>query len=661
MSDPTERSISGSIHRYPSSISSGHSSLSSTSSPVRTLSGLGSPRHQATPPSSTSSVPIVLPSKVPPPPGVIIQASRDKDGFFVNQKKKNFKRYLDGTGNGPVLSSSPEEAERKLPNEFVPKEGGLTRNPAVKGTVQNPRLPRTRRKFQGGVANLIAASKKGQKPPPAASSSSAATLGIANFHSNMKQSFRYRKIALRKEYEQPLYAGGDETDDSGDESDAIPSYCGRSSVPRPLDFPLRVVEFPQEEETLMQSDSDDAGSTGGGMQSHTPSSSDLVVKRRANLSNSSSMMPSPSSSTAAGLGLGLGPSSSLTNSYSKVTIAGPRLSSPSAPGKRPVLFLRSGSQTGIRAEDRTSGLDDLSPAAAAPRSLESSLILQPPQIFGSDDVGGGGDSYEDSYDDPPELDLLELPARPPSDGTMYSSCNSLDDILVEPPEMFNINMEGFKRSTKRKLSRTKKVNAPAKLPSGSGTSETVHSGTSIGSGGENHSGSKTGIENNGYSIPKQGQSEGAASNSNVVPDRDSTESSDTGYTSSSASPGYAEAGKDQSAKVNFQDGSRQKQRRPPVLESNLVPLNPEPKATIKRVPSLTSLVSVSSEVARCYIPLVFHSAKAEGAGVNHDPNLFCIQVCLVENSDELIKVRKSEPPNILGPVILRSCPLFKEP
>lgn len=86
----------------------------------------------------------------------------------------------------------------------------------------------------------------------------------------MKQSFRYRKIALRKEYEQPLYAGGDETDDSGDESDAIPSYCGRSSVPRPLDFPLRVVEFPQEEETLIQSDSDDAGSTGGGMQSHTP-------------------------------------------------------------------------------------------------------------------------------------------------------------------------------------------------------------------------------------------------------------------------------------------------------------------------------------------------------------------------------------------------------
>ena len=60
---------------------------------------------------------------------------------------------------------------------------------------------------------------------------------------------------------------------------------------------------------------------------------------------------------------------------------------------------------------------------------------------------------------------------------------------------------------------------------------------------------------------------------------------------------------------------------------------------MRSIPSLNSLNSVSSDTARFYIPLVFHSPKVEGAGVNQDPNQFSVQVCLVENSDELIKVQ----------------------
>ena len=54
------------------------------------------------------------------------------------------------------------------------------------------------------------------------------------------------------------------------------------------------------------------------------------------------------------------------------------------------------------------------------------------------------------------------------------------------------------------------------------------------------------------------------------------------------------------------------------------------------MPSQTSLTSCSScdSIRREYVPLVFHSDSVAGG----DQGSFQLQVCLVENSDELIKV-----------------------
>ena len=85
-------------------------------------------------------------------------------------------------------------------------------------------------------------------------------------------------------------------------------------------------------------------------------------------------------------------------------------------------------------------------------------------------------------------DVFELPARPPSDSFLYNSVtslNSLDNILVDPPAMFDSDDKGERDDTSSELRRNnEQTNSP-----------------------------------------------------NSTADRNSTESNDTGYTSS-ASPSY---------------------------------------------------------------------------------------------------------------------------
>lgn len=599
-SDP-RRSIStsegstGSGYRYPSTTSehSTSSFSSSTNSPVRTMSGLGSPKAVRRAHAS-GGVQIAIPNKVPPPTGFLVQASRDKDGFFVNQKRKDYKMFLEKNSE----TSSPDEDERYSRKEFVPKEGNLQRNHGIKGHAMKSQHPKiiTRNRDLTEANASSPKEERGQRLAPSSNQ------GTAFFHSNLKRSFRYRKIVLRKEFESPLFPTK-ENSDSEDEGDTLYENEPSSAVPGPADslsLSTNLTRMPDEVEIS----NTDLTSPGPHINS--------VVQRRYNYAAASQ---NTSSMSFAGYSPG--------NSYSKVTVTGPkRSSSSSIPGKRPVVYLRSNS---VHVQKQTSIEDVVTP--------ENSFVILPPPMFAEEEKRVSG------------VDMIDLPARPPSDNMMYGSRSSLDLIQVDPPDMFSAEPANKPTSpkSKRKLSRTRKalgsassVSAKEERRGDSEADEYSKQGGDLAQTDKKlKSGSGNGDKLRGGSTSKQ-LSNQPVSVSNVVPDRDSTESSDTGYTSST-SPGYSEGGQ-RHTKLNYQETPTNEERNMPKPNSLH---NMRGQSNLKSIPSLNSLVSISSDTSRFYIPLVFHSPRVEGAGVSHDPNSFSVQVCLVENSDELIKVSAS--------------------
>ena len=547
-----------------------------------------------------------------------MQASRDKDGFFVNHKRKDYRMFLEK--HTEESSSSEQSKSDSLEREFVAKEGNLKRHHVVKGQAaksQHPKaIPKYRDIVEAGISSpeeergrvlggggQRSTDERGQRLGDRGPEERGQRLvppshqqGAAIFHSNLKRSFRYRKIALRKEFESPLFASK-ENSDSEDECDENLS----SSVPGPSEN--------------MQS-----------LNRHAVNSNLTTIPDEVEISNTDLTTPGPHIDTVVQRRHGSAAANHHTtsvmsyagyspgNSYSKVTVAGPRRNSSSTvPGKRPLVYVRSNSldlKKKLSAEGHS--------PATTPHSVDDSAIVLPPPMFAGENRASG-------------IDSIDLPARPPSDGLLlYGSCNSLDQIVVDPPDMFSSKPQepsptDVSPKSKRKLSRTRKY----------GNNSSVSAKEKVGESTDNpreRKGSSSGTELE-PTIPKQSGSDFAPNK--VVPDRDSTESSDTGYTSSSASPGYAEGGQKHHTKLKYPaDGAdtteRKGGRNLQTAKPHLTPLN--------SIPSLNSLNSISSDTSRFYVPLVFHSPRVEGAGVSQDPTMFSIQVCLVENSDELIKV-----------------------
>ena len=644
----------------------------------------------------SGSFPVKIPSKVPPPSGILVQASRDKNGFFVNQKRKDYKAFQDGTPE-VILSPSDddrdrgrlrgkrEEREREGSREretgdrdregsptvngkqFVEKENTLRRGPISRG--------------QGFKPSPLA--KTANKGDDCSSTKSTGSQPVPNqgtmFHSNLKHSFRYRKISLRKEFERPLYVHKEnaENSDSDDEGD-IENGGGYSSVPGPSESTFAVstnltkqVSSTSTNLTLIPADVEismtDLTNPGPHINDDT-----VVVQRRANHAFNSSSNATSMGSSLTGYSSG--------NSYSKVTVTGPRRNSSSLTSKKPLLRVRSNSQPALDKNSLDDGdeeeeNDGLSLVES--RRLSGSMIILPPPMFTND----GDDAVDAQNQFSGREDMLDLPVCHPMG---YDSPNSLDNILVDPPDMFSstgsrgqeppstggqessstgeqepsstreqessstggqdltstggqVTHEASKKSSKRKLSRTKKVNSLLnKKNYGKPPHVEVKSDSDSHTEVKSDSDSSTGGEK---LVPKNkeeqsGSVPATARASNVGPDRDSTESGDTGYTSTS--PGYSSEQAKQKSKLimNFHQEEDEEEMARDVFSlkdstkfDSVLPLTP-----------IGSRVSVSSETSRCYVPLVFHSPKVEGTGVNHDPNQFSVQVCLVENSEELIKV-----------------------
>ena len=280
-----------------------------------------------------------------------------------------------------------------------------------------------------------------------------------------------------------------------------------------------------------------------------------------------------------------------------------------------------------------------------------------------------------------EADVFDiLPARPPSDGFMYSSRTSLNslDNIIEPPDMFNesntipdghyIELESSAKEPRSEQEPSRGTNS-SKQGSATGLKRPVPKARSkvpnqpavrqfhVGhmTIEPSHVINTTVIHTN--SKPLQLNKTDDTLDPNLV-DRNSTESNDTGYTSG-ASPSYVAEDKHttqngmQEFKLEFKDESEAISDIPPVStpQSGLPICDKGKLGSFDKQLSVqlsqTSITSTSSDYVRFYVPLIFYKpgSKVERARVvsSSSPtaggsNMFSLQVCLVENSEELMKV-----------------------
>ena len=283
-----------------------------------------------------------------------------------------------------------------------------------------------------------------------------------------------------------------------------------------------------------------------------------------------------------------------------------------------------------------------------------------------------------------EADVFDiLPDRPPSDGFMYSSRTSLNslDNIIEPPDMFsevntipgnhytesessgmepqseqepsrgtNFSKQGSTTGLKRPVpkARSKVPNQPAvrQFHVGHMTIE------------PSHVTSTTVIHTNSKSLQLNKTDD--TLDPNLV-DRNSTESNDTGYTSG-ASPSYVAEDKNttqngmQEFKLEFKDENETISDIPPSLitpQSGLSKRDFKGKLgsfdkQLSVQLSQTSITSTSSDYVRFYVPVIFYKpgSKVERAArvvsssspTTGGSNMFSLQVCLVEDSEDLMKV-----------------------
>ena len=419
---------------------------------------IGSPQDIA---ASSFLPPEHLPSKVPPP------SLATKSGTSVKG------------------SDEPDQGgltENKL---FVVKSDGLHRKKAIKSS-----SPRSKHKQSPKNDHKLL------EPPVAPEVGRPGHDNSALLRSNMKRSFRYRKITLR--HEKPIFVSKQDGADSSDEEGENENGGADVTI-----HEKQVTKVSPNFAVEPSSTSDiDAR--------HNPSAGSspprVLCKVRA-------------------------------NSYSKVTLGG--LKSPEA------LSENGGKSTSPK----------LSLVESVPESKDGENQAAEERVLPS----------------PLSPDVFELPARPPSDSFLYNSVtslNSLDNILVDPPAMFDSDDKGERDDTSSELR----------------------------------------------------QNNEQTNSANSTADRNSTESNDTGYTSS-ASPGYHDR-----HKLSVTDEFDEDSELPEIRDTFQQASQTEQSQT-------STLSNASSDNIRQYVPLVFYCPR-----VGKDASLFAVQVCLVENSDELVKV-----------------------
>ena len=553
----------------------------------------------------------VIPSKVPPPRGLALNfVSRNKDGYFISNCKKKGDQV---SHTNSVLSSTEDEsADVNRLEVFTPNDGCLNRPLMTKKPNLKMKDMSLSLKDDQVAVDHISETKDEMIRQ---SNNENRTFLKTNF---MKRSVRYRKIKLR-EPENPLHVNKNESDSEDGEIDSPSSSS--YLVPGP-DASLNCA--------AVLADTSYENETGELKNESRPKSVDGSI----NLSSSCPDSVFSLHSSHHPIRKLLSPSQhSQANSYSRVIIMGTRDGSlkedirPTQSKCKPTkLFLKKKPSLDEQEEnEELTEMDETDQCSRFPRKDEATS----PSLFVE-----------------PELLLSPSVIPAPSNEVFTNlSPSSLDDILVEPPEMFGTGMKqvilspitGFDSDSpylKRKISQIKNVSGAVNKDS----KPTDKMATILD------------LAKN-YSIPDQ-QPKISAAIPDLSIDRNSTESYDTGYTSST-SPGYQsqvsskhmqsqqqqQKFQRQQCNQDFNAGVAQDGRSTPIPEEELRSTDVE--GILKSYSSHHSQGSTSSDVARFYIPFVFHSkevAVEDSANVRKDPNKFCIQVCLVENSEELIKV-----------------------
>ena len=359
-----------------------------------------------------------------------------------------------------------------------------------------------------------------------------------------------------------------------------------------------------------------------------------------------------------------------TNGYTKLKVVGVKSHpTPAAVVLPDVIASKLNSKP--RRRQRSSSQSDTSVTPKALPTLQVTSLSQ-------DDI-----LFEDTTDDNPaasqmmnglsleEVDVFDiLPARPPSNGFMYSSrtsLNSLDDILVAPPPMFSgegvtqdgtalalgsletelepptssTAVQGATSEVKKPVpkARTREPNNPPvrHFHVGHMTIEPCHvSSTTL------HVNSKP-LQH----LPKI--------QDDAVNDRNSTESNDTGYTSG-ASPGCVTDDRNSTKNASMQEFKLKfKDDQDTTADADQTSgrsSHEKGKASSEKhlgyQLSQNSLTSTTSDYVRFYVPLLFYkpsASKGNRAALSNKSspnaggsNQFSLEVCLVEDSEELLRV-----------------------
>ncbi len=660
--------------RFPS-LSSEYSSSSHSSSISKSGSLKFSPNliySSDAPPTRVRSVTsdfrtVIIPTSIPPPKEFMLKkASRNKDGFFIDTSKGS---DFQDSQTGSELSST--EDDKMALNEdmgaFTAREGRLKRMPGIKKP-----SPKSNKKVVIVQDDNIKSESRSE--------------GKSNFsyNDNMKRSFRYKKIDLRPP-EKPLYGGDDVVTDSEEEYDSESEMKGTSScVPGPQSQDTGTPDVSTD--SILDDSSDSLTGSKSEDENTPPRSASFASSSAARgnvLNRFKFLRQQPPSGISAHKKTPIANHQpqgrhSLANTYSRVTVLGTKedshdsMDSFHVPERAPRARIRSNSQPVIALLRRKPSLMEDSEAERREENRNTSMEAMQMR-WDIEDVH--------STSLPLDTDFIlpsDLPARPSSEVFTELSQNSMDDLVIPPPEIFGAGAEEdiisthsettFKLESPRfkpKLSRTQNVSKTKLFVNGGNINgkedETGDSSSKMDSQGKLRDCMSADEQHKTLTGPPPPES---------VVNRNSTDSNDTGYTSTS--PGYLNSASlqhQQKNKPHSQDGEAylQDKKHPIGLsdhehsalkyrdsfnagispDGRSTPIGQEPagigNGALGSYSSCHSLASTSSDVSRTYVPLVFFSKQSlfgggSGVGGHYDPSKFCIQVCLVENSEDLIKV-----------------------
>ena len=629
------------------------------------------------------------------------KAARNKDGFFINVNDR--KEYQDSLTGSELSSTEDDKIQHAIGNEntmFVPREGMLKRTAGIKKTspkLNNKRLMILRKGQDSSVQSSLTSHdivndnfsyndnmkrsfryKKFNLRPPEKPLYADSVITDSEDEGDLERESRYSSMSSVP----GPSAGGKE---------------GESSDTSMLDVST--------DSQLDDSFNRSAGSRSGDevvlRNGSFSSSSNSTAVTKSVLGRFNFLRQPPHSAAVSShkkvvTTLYQPPGRhSLANTYSRVTVLGSKEDSVGAtlsqdfsvPKHKPCQRQRSNSQPAIALfrrnlsnteRDKENTITDHQSAAL--RAIKNSWNLD----------------NELSTSLPLETDVISpsnLPARPSSE--MFNdiaSQNSMEDLVIPPPAVFQAGEEDLAEDlhsenttfqldspcTKAKLSRTQNVSNTKLFVEE--PSDSREDGVEA-----NKKGGVASEEGGAVSTLSSDHHQQKDHRSETEVNRNSTDSNDTGYTSTS--PGYQSVAHAQVQRKNLRSHDQilevevQGASKPSQIQQAKIPvkdlyggfseccrddfsagISPEGRSTpvmdarhdelrvggagggaLRSYSSSHSLASTCSDMSRMYVPLVFHSPRPLGnVGVSRrDPNLFCIQVCLIENSEDLVRVSQN--------------------